>query len=65
MTRLSSIRLAGRRHPGARRRELADELLRRVVFDWRVTDERGAEAGLADGARAGDRRDCPGRGRLR
>jgi putative membrane protein len=31
-------------------RDLADELRRREVFDWHVTDERGAEAGLADGS---------------
>ncbi|GAA3337802.1 YhgE/Pip domain-containing protein [Amorphoplanes nipponensis] len=30
-------------------RDLADELRQREVFDWHVTDERGAEAGLADG----------------
>jgi putative membrane protein len=30
-------------------RDLADELVRRQVFDWHVTDERDAEAGLADG----------------
>ena len=29
--------------------DLADELIRRQVFDWHVTDERGAEKGLADG----------------
>lgn len=29
--------------------DLADELIDREVFDWHVTDERGAEAGLADG----------------
>ena len=31
-------------------RDLADELVDRAVFDWHVTDERGAEAGLADGS---------------
>ena len=31
-------------------RDLADELIKREVFDWHVTDERGAEAGLADGS---------------
>ena len=31
-------------------RDLADELRRREIFDWHVTDERGAEAGLADGS---------------
>ncbi|WP_306205526.1 YhgE/Pip family protein [Actinoplanes sp. RD1] len=30
--------------------DLADELIEREVFDWHVTDERGAEAGLADGS---------------
>lgn len=30
--------------------DLADELIRREIFDWHVTDERGAEAGLADGS---------------
>lgn len=30
-------------------KDLADELTRREIFDWHVTDERGAEAGLADG----------------
>jgi putative membrane protein len=30
-------------------RDLADELIRRQVFDWHVTDERGAEKGLASG----------------
>ncbi|AGZ45479.1 YhgE/Pip domain-containing protein [Actinoplanes friuliensis] len=30
--------------------DLADELIKREVFDWHVTDERGAEAGLADGS---------------
>ncbi|MET8148116.1 YhgE/Pip domain-containing protein [Actinoplanes sp. NPDC049668] len=30
-------------------RDLADELIEREVFDWQVTDARGAEAGLADG----------------
>jgi putative membrane protein len=29
--------------------DLADELIRRQVFDWHVTDERGAERGLASG----------------
>ena len=31
-------------------RDLADKLQEREVFDWHVTDERGAEAGLADGS---------------
>ena len=31
-------------------RDLADELIKREIFDWHVTDERGAEAGLADGS---------------
>ncbi|MEU4214647.1 YhgE/Pip domain-containing protein [Actinoplanes sp. NPDC026623] len=31
-------------------RDLADELIEREIFDWHVTDERGAEAGLADGS---------------
>nr|BFE68533.1 hypothetical protein GCM10020092_018340 [Actinoplanes digitatis] len=31
-------------------RDLADELIEREVFDWHVTDARGAEAGLADGS---------------
>ncbi|MEV4638498.1 YhgE/Pip domain-containing protein [Actinoplanes sp. NPDC049548] len=30
-------------------RDLAEKLKDREVFDWHVTDERGAEAGLADG----------------
>ncbi|MFG1604330.1 YhgE/Pip family protein [Actinoplanes sp. NPDC049265] len=30
-------------------RDLADELRKRQVFDWHVTDERGAERGLDDG----------------
>ncbi|AGL20343.1 YhgE/Pip family protein [Actinoplanes sp. N902-109] len=30
-------------------RDLADELIKRKVFNWHVTDERGAEQGLADG----------------
>src|ERR1044071_6049360 len=29
--------------------DLADELIDRQIFDWHVTDERAAEAGLADG----------------
>ncbi|MGA5302884.1 YhgE/Pip domain-containing protein [Nucisporomicrobium flavum] len=29
--------------------DLADELVRREVFDWHVTDEKSAEKGLADG----------------
>jgi putative membrane protein len=29
--------------------DLADELIRRKVFDWHVTDERGAEKGLESG----------------
>ena len=29
--------------------DLADELIKREVFDWHVTDEHGAEAGLVDG----------------
>jgi putative membrane protein len=29
--------------------DLADELIKREIFDWHVTDEREAEAGLADG----------------
>ena len=29
--------------------DLADELVKRQVFDWHVTDERGAEAGLESG----------------
>jgi len=30
--------------------DLADELIKREVFDWHVTDERGAEDGLANGS---------------
>ncbi|MFF5293368.1 YhgE/Pip family protein [Paractinoplanes globisporus] len=30
-------------------RDLADELERREIFDWHVTDEKGAEKGLASG----------------
>jgi putative membrane protein len=30
-------------------RDLADELIRRQVFDWHATDERGAEQGLESG----------------
>src|SRR3954465_15574110 len=29
--------------------DLADELIRRQVFDWHATDERGAEQGLESG----------------
>lgn len=29
--------------------DLADELIKRQIFDWHVTDERGAEAGLESG----------------
>ena len=31
-------------------RDLSDELIKREVFDWHVTDEAGAERGLADGS---------------
>ncbi|MGK5678694.1 YhgE/Pip family protein [Actinoplanes sp. URMC 104] len=31
-------------------RDIADELIDRQVFDWHVTDEAGAEKGLADGS---------------
>lgn len=30
-------------------KDLADELIRRQIFDWHVTDERGAEKGLESG----------------
>ncbi|BCJ54758.1 membrane protein [Actinoplanes sp. NBRC 14428] len=30
-------------------KDLADELVKREIFDWQVTDERGAERGLTDG----------------
>src|SRR3954454_24867888 len=33
-------------HAGA---DLADELIKRKIFDWHVTDERGAEQGLESG----------------
>src|SRR3982751_522958 len=30
-------------------KDLADELIKRKIFDWHVTDERGAEQGLESG----------------